>query len=331
VTVLVAPDSFKGTFRSPEVAAAIGRGLERAGFEPDLAPAADGGDGTLEVLLLALGGETDAATVKDPLGRPVSAGFGLLEDGAGAVVEMASASGLQLVDEEERDAEAASTFGTGELILAAVDAGAEVVFVTVGGSATTDGGAGALQAIEEGGGLRGARLVVLCDVRTPFERAAEVFGPQKGADPAAVRRLTKRLDELARGWPRDPRSRPMTGCAGGLSGGLWAVLGAELVPGAAFVLDALRFDARLKEAGAVITGEGKLDEQTLQGKVVCEVATRARQRGVPCNAIVGKAELDRFGRRLLDLDNVVEATTVEEVERTAEALGDRLPPLERRG
>jgi glycerate kinase len=330
VTVLVAPDSFKGTFRSAEVAAAIGRGLVRAGFEPDLAPAADGGDGTLEVLLLALGGETDAATVKDPLGRPVTAGFGLLEDGAGAVVEMASASGLQLVEEEERDAEAASTFGTGELILAAVDAGADVVFVTVGGSATTDGGAGALQAIEEGGGLRGARLVVLCDVRTPFERAAEVFGPQKGADPAAVRRLTGRLHELAGGWPRDPRSRPMTGCAGGLSGGLWAALGAELVPGAAFVLDALRFDARLKEAGAVITGEGKLDEQTLQGKVVNEVATRVRQRGVPCNAIVGKAELDRFGRRLLDLDNVVEATTLEEVERAAEALGDRLPPLERR-
>ncbi|MFL5958469.1 MAG: glycerate kinase [Solirubrobacterales bacterium] len=330
MTVLVAPDSFKGTFRSPEVAAAIGRGLVRAGFEPDLAPAADGGDGTLEVLLLALGGETDAATVKDPLGRPVTAGFGLLEDGAGAVVEMASASGLQLVEEEERDAEAASTFGTGELILAAVDAGADVVFVTVGGSATTDGGAGALQAIEEAGGLRGARLVVLCDVRTPFERAAEVFGPQKGADPAAVRRLTGRLHELAGGWPRDPRSRPMTGCAGGLSGGLWAALGAELVPGAAFVLDALRFDARLKEAGAVITGEGKLDEQTLQGKVVNEVATRARQRGVPCNAIVGKAELDRFGRRLLDLDNVVEATTLEEVDRAAEALGDRLPPLERR-
>jgi glycerate 2-kinase len=280
--------------------------------------------------LLALGGETGAATVKDPLGRPVTAGFGLLEDGAGAVVEMASASGLQLVDEEERDAEAASTFGTGELILAAVDAGAEVVFVTVGGSATTDGGAGALQAIEEGGGLRGARLVVLCDVRTPFERAAEVYGPQKGADEAGVRRLTKRLHALAKSWPRDPRTRPMTGAAGGLSGGLWAALEAELVPGAAFVLDALRFDERLKRAGAVITGEGKLDEQTLQGKAVGEVATRSRQRGVPCHAIVAKAELDRFGLRLLDLDSVSEATTLEEIELAVEALADRLPPLARR-
>jgi glycerate 2-kinase len=329
VTVLVAPDSFKGTFRAPEVAAAIGRGLERAGFRADLAPAADGGDGTLEVLLLALGGETAAAEVHDPLGRPTTAGFGLLAEGGGAIVEMASASGLTLVAEDERDAEAASTYGTGELIVAAVEAGAEVVFVSVGGSATTDGGAGALRAIAEAGGLRGAKLVVLSDVRTPFEQAATVYGPQKGADAAAVRRLTKRLHELAEGFARDPRTRPMTGAAGGLAGGLWAELGAELVPGAAFVLDALGFDARLREAGAVVTGEGRLDEQTLQGKVVGEVATRARQRGVPCHAIVGGSELDRFGRRLLDIDSVTEATTLEAIEEAALVLGDRLPPLAR--
>jgi glycerate kinase len=330
VTVLVAPDSFKGTFRAAEVAAAIGRGLEAAGFSPDLAPAADGGDGTMEVLLLALGGSTAAATVHDPLGRDVKAPFGLLSDGDAAVVEMARASGLELVAEDERDAEAASTFGTGELVLAAVDAGAEVVFVSVGGSATTDGGAGALEAIADGGGLGGAKLVVLCDVRTPFERAAEVFGPQKGADAAAVRRLSRRLDQLAAGWGRDPRGQSMTGAAGGLSGGLWAALGATLVPGAAFVLDALGFDARLREAGAVVTGEGRLDQQTLAGKVVGEVSTRARQRGVPCSAIVGCCDLDRFGRRMLDLDTVVEATTLEEIEAAACALGDRLPPLARR-
>jgi glycerate 2-kinase len=329
VTVLVVPDSFKGTFRSTEVAAAIGRGLERAGFEPDLAPAADGGDGTMEVLLLTLGGETAAAEVHDPLGRPVTAPFGLLESGEGAIVEMARASGLELVDEAERDAEAASTAGTGELILAAVAAGADVVFVSVGGSATTDGGAGAIEAIERGGGLRGAKLVVLCDVRTPFERAAEVYGPQKGADEAAIRRLTQRLHRLARGWPRDPRGAPMTGGAGGLSGGLWAALSAELVPGAAFVLDALGFDGRLRAAGAVVTGEGRLDEQTLQGKVVGEVATRSRQRGMPCHAIVGRGELDRFGRRMLDLDSVTEATTLEAVEEAAVALGERLPVLAR--
>src|SRR4051812_18543681 len=138
--VLVAPDSFKGTFRATQVAAAIGRGLERAGLmPPDLCPVADGGEGTLEVLLTALGGETAAAEVRDPLGRPVRAGFGLLEDGGTAVVEMAAASGLGLVAEAERDPWAASTYGTGELIRAAVQAGAAVVLVAVGGSATTDG------------------------------------------------------------------------------------------------------------------------------------------------------------------------------------------------
>jgi glycerate kinase len=329
MTVLVAPDSFKGTFRSPEIAAAIGRGLERAGFPPDLAPAADGGDGTLDVLLLALDGETVAAEAQDPLGRPVEARFGLVAGGSTAIVEMASASGLDRVAEDERDAEAASTYGTGELILAAAQTGAEVVLVSVGGSATTDGGAGALEAIDQGGGLRGARLVVLSDVRTAFERAAEVYGPQKGADPPAVRRLTERLHALAVGFARDPRSVPMTGAAGGLAGGLWAALGAELVSGAAFVLDALDFDARLLAARAVVTGEGRLDEQTLQGKVVGEAATRARQRGVPCHAIVGRSELDRFGRRLLDVDTVTEATTLEAVEEAALALGDRLPPLAR--
>src|SRR5919202_122816 len=199
--VLVAPDSFKGTFRASEVAGAIGRGIERAGLmPPDLCPVADGGEGTLDALLPQLGGELVAVDVHDPLGRPVRAHFGLLEAGGTALVEMAAASGLGLVAEDERDAWAASTYGTGELIAAAVEAGAGVVLVAVGGSATTDGGAGALQAIEEHGGLRGARLVVLCDVRTPFEDAPRVFAPQKGADPDMVRRLEARLGALASRW-----------------------------------------------------------------------------------------------------------------------------------
>src|SRR5687768_12271291 len=227
--VLVAPDSFKGTFSAPQVAGAIGRGLERAGLmPPDLCPVADGGEGTLDALLPQLGGELLAVEVQDPLGRPVRAGIGLVEDGITAIVEMASASGLGLVAEDERDAWAASTYGTGQLIAAAAEAGAQVILVAVGGSATTDGGAGALQAIEEAGGLGGARLVVLCDVRTPFEDAPRVFGPQKGADPPMVARLEQRLAQFARGWPRDPRGVPMTGCAGGLSGGLWAVHSATL-------------------------------------------------------------------------------------------------------
>jgi glycerate 2-kinase len=323
--VLVAPDSFKGTFRAAEVAGAIGRGLERAGLmPPDLCPLADGGEGTMEALLLALGGEAIAADVHDPLGRPVRASFGLVEDGGTAVIEMAAASGLGLVSESERDPWAASTYGTGELICAAVDAGAEVVVLGVGGSATTDGGAGALEAIEEHGGLAGARLVVLTDVRTPFERAPAVFGPQKGADPGMVARLEERLDELAARLPRDPRGVPMTGAAGGLSGGLWAVHGARLEAGAPFVLDALDFDARMRASRAVVTGEGRLDEQTLEGKLVGEIGTRTRQAGVPLHAIVGKDTLDAFGKRIIDLQLVQEATDLDGLEAAGERLGRAL-------
>lgn len=309
-TVLVAPDSFKGTLRAAEVAEALGRGLEQGGRPVDLCPVADGGEGTLEALLSALDGEERTAVVTDPLGRPVRAAFGIGEGARGeviAIIETASASGLHLVDAGERDPMAASTFGTGELIATAVRAGARLVYLGVGGSATTDGGAGAIRALRERGGLGGARLVVLSDVRTPFEQAARVFGPQKGADALAVRRLTARLHALARRLPRDPRGVPMTGAAGGLSGGLWAEFRADLVPGASFVLDAVDFDRRMREARAVVTGEGKLDEQSLAGKLVSEISTRARQIGVPCHAVVGTRELDAFGARVLDLQAVLEA------------------------
>jgi glycerate 2-kinase len=323
--VLVAPDSFKGTFRASEVAAAIGRGLERAGLmPPDLCPVADGGEGTIDALLPGLGGEVVAAPAHDPLGRELTGCYALIDDGATALVETATASGLSRLAEDERDAWAASTYGTGELIAAAAHAGAHVIVVAVGGSATTDGGAGALEAIEEAGGLDGARVVVLADVRTPFEDAARVFGPQKGADAATVRRLEQRLDELARRWPRDPRGVPMTGCAGGLSGGLWAVHGAVLEPGAPWVLDALDFDRRMRAARAVVTGEGRLDEQTLHGKLVGEIGTRARQAGVPLHAIVGTDALDLFGKRIIDLMRVIEATDLREMEKAGEALGEEL-------
>jgi glycerate 2-kinase len=321
--VLVAPDGFKGTFRATEVAAAIARGLESAGLRPpDLCPVADGGHGTMEVLLTALGGETAAARVHDPLGREIDAGFALVEDGGTAIVEMARASGLALLSEDERDAEAASTRGTGELIVAAVEAGAQVVLVACGGSATTDGGRGAIEAIEDAGGLDGARIVCICDVRVPFERAAIVFGPQKGADPATVKRLTKRLEKIAAELPRDPRGEPMTGCAGGLSGGLWAQYGAALEPGAPFVLSTLDFDARMRAARAVIVGEGRIDEQTLQGKIAGEIATRARQNGVPCFAIVGSSDLDAFRARMLDLQRVIEATDLDAIAAAAASLAD---------
>jgi glycerate kinase len=315
--VLCAPDSFKGTFRASQVAAALARGVEAAGRRAVALPIADGGEGTMDALLLALGGETAGAEVSDPLGRPVRAGFALLDDGITAVVETAQASGVHLVSAEERDPEAASTRGTGELILAAVATGAAEVLVAAGGSATTDGGAGALEAIEEGGGLGGARVVVLCDVRTPFERAAEVFAPQKGADAQAIRRLERRLNALAAELPRDPRGRPLTGCGGGLSGGLWAGLGAVLVPGAAFVLDALSFDASMRASHCVITGEGRIDSQTLHGKAAGEAAVRCRQAGVPCHAVVGVDALGAFEQRMLDIEALEEATTLEAIEEAA--------------
>jgi glycerate 2-kinase len=327
---LVAPDSFKGTFSAREVAHAIAEGLREAGREAEELPVADGGEGTMEVLVTALGGELRTVTVSDPLGRPVEAGFALLPDGS-AVVEMAQASGLSLVPEAERDAWAASTRGTGELIAAAVEAGAAKLVVTVGGSATTDGGAGAIEALKEAGLVSGDALVcagrrldvdVVCDVRVPFEKAPSVYGPQKGADPPMVKRLEARLDELAAGFPRDPRGVPMTGAAGGLSGGLWAALGAELVAGAPYVLDAIGFDARMRGAAFVVTGEGSLDDQTLQGKIVGEVATRCRQGGVTCHAIVGRNRLDPFGERIIDLASVTEATTLGELKRAGAALVD---------
>ena len=321
---LVAPDSFKGTFSAREVAAAIAAGLRSADREAVELPVADGGEGTMEVLVNALGGEIRTSTVSDPLGRQIEAGFALLPDGA-AVVETAQASGLGLVEEGERDAWAATTRGTGELIVAAVEAGAERVIVTVGGSATTDGGAGAVDALEEAG-VRPPAMDVLCDVRVPFEDAPRIFAPQKGADPAMVKRLEQRLDELAERYaadprePRDPRGEPMTGAAGGLSGGLWAAFGARLVPGAPYVLDAIGFDDLMRASAFVVTGEGSLDEQTLQGKIVGEVATRCRQAGVTCHAIVGRNSLDPFGERIIDLASVTEASTLAEIEAAGRAL-----------
>jgi glycerate kinase len=308
--VVVAPDSFKGTFTAGEVAGELAAGLGAGGIESVLVcPIADGGEGTLDALAGPLGAERRAARVHDPLGREIDAAFAITPDGATAIVELALAVGLGLVSPAERDPEAASTAGVGDLIIAARDAGAREVIVGLGGSATTDGGAGALETIVRAGGLGAARLVVLCDVRTPFELAAEVYAPQKGADPDCVRRLSRRLELLATSFSRDPRGRPMTGAAGGLSGGLWAELDARLVGGASFVLDRLGFDALLAGAAAVITGEGRLDAQTAAGKAVGELSARCARSGVPLHAVVG---VDALGPRAsceLGLTSVREAAT----------------------
>jgi glycerate 2-kinase len=373
VRVLVAPDSFKGTLSATEVAEAIARGVESAGLAADRCPLADGGEGTLDVLAPALGARRVTARAHDPLGRMIEAAWGWAPDrDATAVVETAAASGLALVAPDERDAWAASSYGTGELIAAAAAAGAHTILLAAGGSATTDGGAGALAALAAAGGapgdgagldaaaagsapdgpaaldaaagdapagpaaldaaalaaaagaLRGARLVVLCDVRTPFERAAETFAPQKGADPETTARLAQRLDALAARLPRDPRGRPLTGCAGGLSGGLWAALDAQLVPGAAYVLDALGVDRRLRQADAVITGEGRLDAQTAEGKLVAEVALRAAAAGIPAYALVGQDALEPAQRAALPLAAAIEAGTPAALEAAGARLAARI-------
>jgi glycerate 2-kinase len=318
--VLVAPDSFKGTLTAPEVAAAVAAGLRAGGREAVELPVADGGEGTVDALFTARGGEWREAEVRDPLGRPVTASWLLLPDGETAVLEMAAASGLGLVSEDERDAVTASTRGTGELIAAAVEAGAKRVLLGVGGSATTDGGAGALEALAEAGAR--PDIDVACDVRTPFEDAPRVFAPQKGADAEAVKRLTERLSRLARKLPKDPRGEPMTGAAGGLAGGLWAGAGAKLHPGAAYVLDAVGFDEAMRASGFVVTGEGALDDQTLAGKCVGEVATRARQGGVACHAVVGVDHLESFQARILDLASITEAGTKKELHAAGRALAE---------
>jgi glycerate kinase len=330
---LVAPDSFKGTFNAGEVAAAIAAGIEAAGAQADRCPVADGGEGTMAVLLSALGGERRSVRVHDPLRRPIEASFALLGDGETAVVEMAQASGFSLVGAEERDPERADTFGSGELIAAAVAAGARRVLVAVGGSATTDGGRGAIEALRQSeaafvlgtsdGGQRTNAEVwieVLCDVETPFEDAARIFAPQKGADAAAVKRLTARLDALAAELPRDPRRIPMTGCAGGLSGGLWAY-GAELRPGAEFVLDALDFDDRLARVDAVVSGEGRLDSQSFEGKIVGAIADRCATVGKPLHLIVGQNAL--ASEAPAAVASVTEAVALEEIQRAAQGLAHR--------
>jgi glycerate kinase len=305
--VVVAPDKFRGTLSARDAAAAIAGPLRAAGHDVVEVPMADGGEGTLD----ALGGPNRTTTVSGPLGDPVEAGWRLAS--RRAVIEMAQASGLALLDEV--DAVAASTYGTGELIAAAVEAGATHVLVGLGGSATTDGGSGALRALYPTSQLRGVRIEVACDVTTPFTDAARVFAPQKGASPAQVAFLTRRLEALVDQYREqygvDVSELEGAGAAGGLAGGL-ACVGAALVPGVELVGDALGLPDLIDEADVVVTGEGHLDAESFEGKVVGGVAELARASGVPCVAVVGDADpvetdlpvvslVARFGReRALD-------------------------------
>lgn len=300
--VVAAPDTFRGTASARAVAEAVGRVAWEHGWDCDEVPMSDGGEGFLD----ALGGPNRTATVTGPLGDLVTAGWRL--DGRRAVIEMALASGLGLVGGADgNDPIAASTYGTGELISTAVEVGARRVLVGVGGSATTDGGLGAMRAMHPAARMRGVELVVACDVRTRFVGAADTFAPQKGATPAQVELLRRRLERLAQVYREehgiDVLELDGAGAAGGLAGGL-AALGAELLEGFEVVADEVELWDRVEGADLVVTGEGFLDEQSFEGKVVGGVAELAAEAGVRVVAIAGEV--------LDEVDGRVEAVSLVE-------------------
>jgi glycerate kinase len=291
--VLAAPDKFRGTATATEAARAIASAARRCGATATAIPMADGGEGTLD----AFGGPNQAEVVTGPLGASVEAGWRYNDDSAAAVIESATACGLQLAGGAARnEPEAATTRGVGQLIVAALGRGARRIVIGIGGSATTDGGLGAIEALTEAGllsAIRHVELLVCCDVRTRFLDAARVFAPQKGADPPAVDRLTQRLARLRRRYVQefgvDPQELAGSGAAGGLAGGL-AALGGRLVPGIELIAREVGLDEAIAAADVVVTGEGRLDQTSLQGKVVGAVCERARAAGRPVIVVAGAVD-----------------------------------------
>jgi glycerate kinase len=356
LTVLIAPDSFKGSLTSVEVARALASGWARA--RPDdtilLCPLADGGEGTLEAVAAAGGWTWRAATVTDPLGRSIQARWLQSDDGGRAVIEMATASGLSRVKTAERDAIAATSAGTGDLIRAALDAGVRSIVLGIGGSATTDGGAGLLRSLGAVADrdrpnadltgldprLGGVALSVACDVSNPLLGplgAAAVYGPQKGASSADLAELDGRLaafaDALESAAGTRVRDVPGAGAAGGVGFALLAIgrrfASFALRPGVELVMDATGFDARLVRAGLVITGEGRIDAQTAFGKTASGVARKAQAAAVPCIAVGGGVEPD--GIDALSPLGAVAVPVVERPQSVEAAMAAGSAPLERCG
>ena len=322
--VVIAPDKFKGSLTALEAASAMARAVARIDprAEIDLVPMADGGEGTVAALVSAASGIYSKACVTGPLGEPVTAPFGLLDGGRTAVIEMAAASGLSLVPTPLRDPLRATTRGTGELLLAALEAGARRVIVGIGGSATNDGGAGLGQALGfrlldaddrelgSGGGELGrlaridpsgrraaldqVEIAVACDVTNPLcgpQGASAVYGPQKGATPAMIRELDRNLAHFAAILERDLgvsiRDLPGAGAAGGLGGGLIAFGGGRLQGGVELLIDTVNLRLRLRGADLCLTGEGALDAQSAYGKTAVGVSRLAHSLGCPTIALAG--------------------------------------------
>jgi glycerate kinase len=360
--IIAAPDSYKGCMTAPEAAAAMLRGALQAfpGARTAAVPMADGGEGTMQCLVESTGGAYRTATVQDPLGREREAAFGLLGDGRTCVVELAESSGLPLLAADERDPLRASSYGFGQLIRAGLDAGAREFLLCLGGSATNDGGAGMLQALgfelldedgrpipPGGGGLAKLRRIetgradprlaactwtVACDVDNPLvgpNGASAVFGPQKGADPDCVALLDANLsafaDVLEAAVGRPIRDLPGAGAAGGTAAALVALLGARLEPGIELCLQASGLARELADADLVLTGEGRVDSQTLRGKTPCGVARLAARHGVPTIVFGGSVGPGAEGLSAFGVIRIVsladERVTVEEaIRRGAELL-----------
>jgi glycerate kinase len=312
---LVCPDKFRGTLTAAGAAESLARGLEAAVVdgrrfdEVRRLPLADGGEGTLDALLAAQGGSRRRATVTGPLGDPVTAEWGMLPDRT-AVIESARASGLALVA-GPNDPLAATSRGTGELIRAAVRGGAKRIVVAVGGSAMTDGGLGAVDAL--GWSLAGLDVTVACDVTTPFLDAARLFGPQKGATAAQVALLTRRLERLGEVYRQrtgvEVAGLDHSGAAGGLAGGL-AALGARLEPGFEVVARSAGFEAALDGVDLVLTGEGRFDRTSLDGKVTGSVLEWAASEGVGHRSVVAGQVADDLKRAAGELETGEEANEV---------------------
>ena len=322
--IVIAPQEFKESLRGIEIARAMSDGVARVWPDAEtlLVPVADGGDGTLQSLVDASDGEVMTATVNDPLARPIKAVWGALGDGRTAVIEMARSSGLALLKPEERDPLITTTYGVGQLISLALDAGYRHLIIGIGGSATNDGGAGMAQALgaalldadgnelASGGGalanlnridvsgvdsrLSDTKIDVACDVNNPLcgeTGASAIFGPQKGADTETVAYLDNALRRygslLQRDIGRDVMEVPGAGAAGGLGAGLMAFTDAQLRPGADIVIDALDLDAKLEGASLVIVGEGQTDRSTIFHKAPVAVAQKAKSAGIPVIAISG--------------------------------------------
>jgi glycerate kinase len=353
--LLIAPDSFKGSLTSVEVARALADGWRRArpDDEIDLAPLADGGEGTLAALEAAGGWERREVTVADPIGRPVRASWLRSADGTRAAVELAAASGLSRLAASERAPLAATTRGTGELLRAVFDAGIRDVLLGIGGSATSDGGRGILEALGAAVRPDGSvsldgldprlgelRLQIACDVTNPLlgeQGAAATYGPQKGASTAQVRELDERLrawaEVLEAATGRSERSAPGAGAAGGTAFGLLCLRdrcrSLELRPGVELVMEAVGFDGRLAAADLVLTGEGRVDAQTAFGKTAQGVARRASAAGRPCIAVGGGVEPE--GVEALGRLGVIVVPVVERPMSVEEAMAAGAAPLERAG